>query len=243
MTQALSARTQQDREGAVEQTWRTHKGDDDTSASSPEMPSISGVGREARSEKQTAGETRINASRLWCWAGSKSRLREKLECEMATTPVHSIRKAPETPLLLIKKCSQRSRTLFDVHARFALRPNLGANWHVRNIEPTSITKGSSTPKAQEMPGISGVGLEARSKFRERNWNFAAPETPRVSGVGREAKTDSERNSNVKWLRHQSIVLGKHVSGVGREAAADSKRIVGIDHCTALRPENERWITR
>jgi hypothetical protein len=48
---------------------------------------------------------------------------------------------------------------------------------------------------------------------------------------------------VKWLRLQSIVLGKHVSGVGREAAADSKRIVGIDHCTALRPENECWITR
>ncbi|KAG1744799.1 hypothetical protein EDB19DRAFT_1826942 [Suillus lakei] len=143
MTQALSARTQQDREGAVEQTWRTHKGDDDTSAS------LSG---------------------------------------------------------------KHQRRLY-------------------------------MPKAQEMPGISGVGLEARSKFQERNWNFAAPEMPRVSGVGREAKTDSERNSNVKWLQLQSIVLGKHVSGVGREAAADSERIVGIDHCTALRPENERWITR
>jgi hypothetical protein len=81
--------------------------------------------------------------------------------------------------LLIKKCSQRSRTLFDVHARFALRPNLGASWHVRNIEPTSITEASSTPKAQEMPGISGVGLEARSKFRERNWNvlFEMTKTP------------------------------------------------------------------
>ncbi|KAG1744811.1 hypothetical protein EDB19DRAFT_1826950 [Suillus lakei] len=241
MTQALSARTQQDHEGAIEQTWRTHKGDDDTSASSS---LVLGEKREAdcgrnlnvlfKMTKTPLRGTR-NTSCLWCWAGSKSRLREKLECEMATTPVHSIRKAPETPL--------RSRTLFDVHARFALRPNLGANWHVRNIEPTSITEASSTPKAQEMPGISGVGLEARSKFRERNWNFAAPETPHISGVGREAKTDSERNSNVKWLRLQSIVLGKHVSGVGREAAADSERIVGIDHCTALRPENERWITR
>jgi hypothetical protein len=33
--------------------------------------------------------------------GSKSRLREKLECEMAMTPVYSIRKAPETPLVSV----------------------------------------------------------------------------------------------------------------------------------------------
>ncbi|KAG1740269.1 hypothetical protein EDB19DRAFT_1828492 [Suillus lakei] len=202
MTQALSARTQQDREGAVEQTWRTHKGDDDTSASSS---LVLGEKREADCRRnsnvlfemtKTPLRGTRNTLRLWCWAGSKSRLREKLECEMATTPVHSIRKAPETPL----------------HAKSTRNA-----WHLWCW-------------ARSEKQISGEKLES-------------PETPRVSGVGREAKTDSERNLNVKWLRLQSIVLGKHVSGVGREAAADSKRIVGIDHCTALRPENERWITR
>ncbi|KAG2051388.1 hypothetical protein BDR06DRAFT_973903 [Suillus hirtellus] len=154
MTQALSARTQQDRKGAVEQTWRTHKGDDDTSASSPETPRVSGVGREAKADSER-------------------------------------------------------------------------NSNVKWLRLQSIVSGK----------------HQRCLYKISPDRLIAPETPRVSGVGQEAQTDSERNLNVKWLRLQSIVLGKHVSGVAREAAADSERIVGIDHCTALRSENERWITR